>query len=1118
MNQLGPKKTAHRRLSLMIRLACVGSLIATMRIGGCAFAKLGAGTLARPTTTQESKQTDVRELKLDEPIERELKGGEGHSYRVMLTVGQYLHVVVEQKGIDVVVRLFGPDGQKITEVDGPWGTQGMEPVYAIAEATGVFRLEVKAVDERAGPGRYEIDLKELRQSTIHDRDRLSAGRAFAEAEPLRAEGSLESLRKAIEKYNEALSLWRSGEDHQEEARTLNRLGSIHWTLGQYQKALEYYDQGLRLWRAVGDQREEARTVHNIGTVYWQMGDSRKALDYYGLALPLWRAVRDRTGEANTLGAMGLAYDSLGRLEEAIDFHNQSLALQHATGDLRNEANTLNNIATAYSAMGDFQKALELLNRALPLRRAAADRRGEGLALSNIGVIYWQIGENEKALTYYHQALSLRRETGDRAGEFSTLHNIGRALGNSLEAFEYYSQALSLARALGDRRGEGAVLQSMGAAYSSLGESQKAISSLKQALLLHRDVGDRRQEAIALSLIGASYSMDKPDEAQNYLEQALSLHRVVGDRTSEAATLQRKAQLELKRGRLSEARTDIEEALKIIESTRSQLVSQQLRTSLSASRQDYYEFYIDLLMRQEREHQSSGYDAAALEASERARARTLLDILTEARAHIRQGADPILLDRERTTQQQLSVKSERLTRLLASKHSEEQETAARKEVDAILSDYQDVEAQIRARSPRYAALTQPQPLTSKEIRQLLDDETLLLEYALGEERSYLWAVTPTSIKSYELPRRAEIEADARRVYDLLVKKADTLHPEALTSLSRTLLGPVADQLGRKRLLIVGQGALQYVPFGVLLESSAKERGSRDHGPGLSKHLSVQPLIVNHEIVSLPSASVIALLRRELSMRRVAPNKVVVLADPVFGKDDQRVKQKIQNPAAQGRDGGEKETAQSSLPSDVERSANDLNLINFDRLPVSRSEAELITGMVPKAQSRKALDFAASRATATSPELGNYQIVHFATHSLLNNQHPELSGIVLSLVDEQGQPQDGFLRLHEIYNLKLGADLVVLSSCQTALGKEIKGEGLVGLTRGFMYAGTPRVVASLWKVSDKATAELMKRFYQKMLREGLRPAAALRAAQVSMLNERQWAAPYYWAGFVLQGEWR
>ncbi|HZN12190.1 MAG TPA: CHAT domain-containing protein, partial [Blastocatellia bacterium] len=186
--------------------------------------------------------------------------------------------------------------------------------------------------------------------------------------------------------------------------------------------------------------------------------------------------------------------------------------------------------------------------------------------------------------------------------------------------------------------------------------------------------------------------------------------------------------------------------------------------------------------------------------------------------------------------------------------------------------------------------------------------------------------------------------------------------------------------------------------------------------------------------------------------------------------------------------------------------------------TRREAEEIVALAGAGAGLKALDFEASRATATSEGLGQYRIVHFATHGLLNSQHPELSGLVLSLVDERGQPQDGFLRVHEVYNLKLGADLVVLSGCQTSLGKEVKGEGMLGLTRGFMYAGAPRVVASLWQVPDQPTAELMRQFYKGMLAEGLRPAAALRAAQVAMWKGRRWAAPYYWAAFVLQGEWR
>jgi len=270
----------------------------------------------------------------------------------------------------------------------------------------------------------------------------------------------------------------------------------------------------------------------------------------------------------------------------------------------------------------------------------------------------------------------------------------------------------------------------------------------------------------------------------------------------------------------------------------------------------------------------------------------------------------------------------------------------------------------------------------------------------------------------------------------------------------------------------------------------------------------PLIVDHEIVSLPSASVLAALRQEVGDRLPAAKAVAVLADPVFSRDDSRVSRAGQTSAARNQ----------SLPSDVLRSAEESGLKDFVRLRFSRAEADAVARLVPESQRLEAVDFVANRATATSADLNQYRIVHFATHGLINSRHPELSGIVLSLVDQKGRPQNGFLRLNEIYNLRLNAELVVLSACQTALGKEIKGEGLIGLTRGFMYAGAPRVVASLWRIDDRATAELMARFYRAMLKDGLRPAAALRAAQVSMWKDNRWSGPHYWAAFIIQGEWK
>jgi len=305
--------------------------------------------------------------------------------------------------------------------------------------------------------------------------------------------------------------------------------------------------------------------------------------------------------------------------------------------------------------------------------------------------------------------------------------------------------------------------------------------------------------------------------------------------------------------------------------------------------------------------------------------------------------------------------------------------------------------------------------------------------------------------------------------------------------------VATLLGTRRLVIVTAGALQYVPFAALPSPSSPDT----------------PLVVDHEIVNLPSASTIAFLRRERANRTLPAKMLAVMADPVFSSDDPRV---ASSKAPQA--------AKAQAPADVERGMNvsGFERAKFDRLPATRKEAEDILTLVPENQRFSALDFDATQSMVTTGGLDNYRFVHIATHGLLNSLHPELSSIVLSLVDRNGHPRDGFLQTTDVYNLNLKAELVVLSACQTALGKEVRGEGLVGLSRAFMYAGTPGVVASLWTVPDLSTAELMTRFYRGMLVDHLCPAAALRQAQISIWKDRRWTRPYYWAAFTLQGEWR
>jgi CHAT domain-containing protein/Tfp pilus assembly protein PilF len=1006
-----------------------------------------------------------------QPVAREMRGGEQHTYRVTLSAGQHARVVVDQKGIDVVLALLGTDGKQLLEVDNNLsGTRGMEVVSLVADVSGTYVFKVGSLEKGASAGRYEIRLEDLRVATGTDRTRVAAERSYNAAAQLQSERTSESRRKAIERYGEALRLMREAGDRRGEAMTLTNMGNVYNALSQPQKALEYINQALTVWRAIGDRHLEAITLAINGTTYYALGEPQKALASYSLALPVMRVVGDQTGEALTFTQIGGVYRLVGEPQKALDHFAQGLALYRAVGDRRNEASVLNNMGTVYNLLNDPDKAFFYFQQVLPLARAVGDRGLEAVTLINMGSVY-------------------------------NLSN------KPQEALEHLNQALTLTRDIGDRRLEAAALTHTGTAYSLLGsENQdKAVEYLERALGLRIAVSDRQGEAITLNHFGRAFDRwHKPEKAFEYYERALPIWRAVGDRNGEVAALYGMARAESDRDHLLPASQRTEAALAIINTLRTKVNSRYLRASYFASVQDLYKLHIDVMMRLHRLQPAAGFDVAALKTYEQARARSLIDMLAEASADIRQGVDPELLARERSLQQMLNLEAERQMRLFGGQHTEEAASAKRRKIEELLTQLLAIEAELKAHSPRYAALTQPAPLGLAEIQKAVTDkDTLLLEYSLGEDRSYLWTVTANSFSSYELPPRAVIEAAARRCYDLLtarnqyvkfetadekrerVRKADAEYPKAAKALSDMLLGPVAAKLERKRLLVVPDGALEYLPFAALAV------------PGQE---SFVPLMVQYEVTSIPSASTLAVLRQELDGRAPAQKVVAVFADPVFDKADERVA------GVMSRNAGEHHV----IPA-----ADELPFL--PRLPYTRQEAEAILALAPATARKAALGFEANRTAAMSDELSKYRIIHFATHSFLDSMHPELSGIALSMLDRQGRPQNGFLRAHEIFNLRLGADLVVLSGCRTGLGKEVKGEGLYGMTRGFMYAGSKRVLVSLWDVQDQATARLMSDLYRGLLGpKRSSTAAALRAAQIAIWREGRWQAPYYWAGFVLQGE--
>jgi CHAT domain-containing protein/Tfp pilus assembly protein PilF len=734
---------------------------------------------------------------------------------------------------------------------------------------------------------------------------------------------------------------------------------------------------------------------------------QQAIEKYLAAVNIWRGLNDKSMEAGSLYEAGWLYGDIGQYQKALDCYSQAGALYKALGNRKSEANTLNNTAWIYGELGENEKTLEMYLQVVEANKRIGET--DQVAISNLASSYAKLGQYQRALDTHLQLLELRQGSANISGRSITLSNIGNCyyyLGDKTKALDYYSQSLQLMRELKNNYYTATVLNHLGVTHRSLGEY---------------------------------------DKARNYFNEALELRNVAGDQRGIATTLADLARLERDRGNLIEARKRIEEALAQVERVRLNVASPQLRTTFFASVQQYREFYIDLLMRLKKDNPLEQLEQVAFNASETGRARSLLQLLSEAGSKIREGINP-------------------------------------------------------------------SPFTLDEIQhKILDRETLLLEYSLGEERSFVWAVTPDTIKSFELPKRAVIEPAARRVYELLTARtvnipketlaqrrqrlqlADAEYAKASARLSQLILGPVAAELKDKRLLIVSDGLLQYIPFSGLPDPTTTR---------------ARALIVDHEVVMAPSASVVGILRQETAGRKPASKMIAVLADPVFSNDDPRVAAaRLGRPAP-----FEKAPPMYALRS------GDPGLDGLRRLRFSRQEADEIARLAGSDSKLEAVDFAANRKLATSAELGQYRVVHFATHGIINNDHPELSGIVLSLVDERGQPQDGFLRLYDLYNLKLSADLVVLSACQTALGKEIRGEGLVGLTRGFMYAGAPRVIASLWQIDDRASAELMKRFYQGLLGQKLRPAAALRAAQVSMSQDPRWNLPHYWAAFTIQGEWK
>jgi tetratricopeptide (TPR) repeat protein len=1069
------------------------------------FATVTAAQVRRDARAAKSTEGSGRFRRLEYGADSRwpLGGGESHIYLANAPAGHYVRVLVEQQGIDVVVSLLSADGSLITKVDNSNGTRGAESVSLSATSEETFRVKVEAREPRAKLAYYSIRIAEQRIATAEDSGRIGAERALAAAESLRAEGSLNSLNQSLAKYQEAFELFSGAHDTSGAAAALLDMGKSHYFLLNMEEAARKYGEAMGLYEGAGMRLEEGVARLYIGQAKLALGDNAEALKLYERALELFTAEDDERFVSFALNELGRAYYLRGDLNKALEYYGRALPIRHALNDRKGESFTLTAMGRAYSnGFGDDARARELYEQALQLGREIDNRRLVAQTLGDLGRLDYKAGDYDAALKHYNEALAAV-VNGDQSVKAEILTYIGlvySAWGQHREAIDqYFSQALRLQEGR-DPVGRARTLQYMGRAYAGLGEDEKALEVLNQALEVWQRV----------------------------------LHR-----TAEADTRYQIAAVESGRGRFAEASRQITAALPVVESLRTDTANQALRDNYFASAQKFYELYIDVLMRWFGRTGDKSLEALALKVSESKRARAMLDTLVEAKANIRRGvSDPALLEKEAALERELSAQSFR--QMIGEHLTPGQAATVRKRLDSLVAEFYELDAEIRTKSPHYAALTHPTPVSAEQVqRELLASGQALLEYSLGDERSYLWAVTRDSVKSYVLPGRAEIDAavvkhmralTARNVYiageteekrDARIARADAESITTAASLGRLLaLDRAAAATGTERLLVVADGKLQYVPFAALLVPVRRGLGDvaqAQQWPGVEDGLT--PLLMYHEIEEPPSMSVVAELKREQEAgERLAQGKTIaVIADPVFSADDERYRKLLP------RGGGRKSLVR---PGELGRpaAARGSELVGggerIGRLGFTQLEAEEILSLFPHGEWLKAVGFDANLSLLADPDrLAPYRILHFATHGLLNPEHPELSGILLSLLDEQGRRQDGFLQMHQIYNLHLPAEMVVLSACETAVGKETRGEGLNAISRGFMYAGARRVVASLWEVNDASTSQLMKSFYQSLRSAGrpseTRPAAAMREAQLQLMKQRIWRHPYYWAAFIVQG---
>jgi CHAT domain-containing protein len=848
--------------------------------------------------------------------------------------------------------------------------------------------------------------------------------------------------------------------------------SQNQNLTNHPLAIQTAQEAVVLFQSANDQVGLATSYALLGQYHLAQNSTTESTQYFTSALQIWRQQHNVLQEANALIMLGYVEGRNGEWLNGVAYLTQALNLVDEQNDLAYMGRIASGMAYVFNESGLPEYGLTQFQRAREYFGQAKSYRYYTRTIMLTGYTYFLLKNYPAALTNLQEALDGFRNLGAQASK--------------LDIAECH--------------------ENMGRVYIAMGQYRVALQHLQRVLPVYESAGNPGDAAQVRALIGQIYEQQgKVGPARASYLAASQTFRQVGNRLNEAAVRFALGRLEMRQGNYDAAEKYLKASIDNTEEIRRDLTSRVFAAAFSAGVQDRYEAYVECLLRKQKSKPSQDLEVLAFQASEQAKARSLAELLRDTQTKLSAGADPQLAEQERSLKQSIRAKVDQTITLLANDYRKEDLDQLETSLTSLREQHQRVAERIHASTSNSDHLEEPITYSVQQVQDLIleDDQTMLLEYFLGQNASHVWAITHNGIKVFELPKAAVITGAVRKVYDILstepASDTDNRLNKATAELGQMVLGPLAGQLNASRVIVVADGALNYIPFQLLPAPS----GNRE------------PVVANYEVINAPSASILGQLRQEKQNRPASTRVLAAFGDPVFASNYAQFKNSNSSELLALKP--ENAEPWRRAWRDIEVNADSLDPSVIQPLIYSKFELKNLRDIAGP-ESLVARGFDASRQVLENTDLSKYAILHFATHGVLNPRNPELSGFFLSMIDADGQPQDGFITMQDVYSLHAPVDLVVLSACRTGLGKDVRGEGLIGLTRGFMHAGASSVVASLWGVDDEATAELMKHFYVNMLQKGMRPAAALRAAQNTLRQNPQWQSPHFWASFTLQGEFK